>query len=95
MSAAVEYLGPPPEQRNTKHARIARELRGRPQVWGVVRRPASLDSAASAARAIRDARLPAYAPAGSFEAVARSVTEGTVTEYRVYARYVGAIPSAA
>ncbi|MER7464071.1 hypothetical protein [Streptomyces sp. NPDC097981] len=93
--STVEYMGPPPKQRNTKHARIARELRAHPQVWGVVRRPSSLDSASSAARAIRDARLPAYAPAGSFEAVARSVSEGAVTEYRVYARYVGGAESAA
>ncbi|MEU4949246.1 hypothetical protein [Streptomyces lavendulae] len=93
--SSVEYLGPPPAQRNTKHRRIANELRTHPQVWGVVRKPASLDSAASAARAIRDARLPAYAPAGSFEAVARTVTEGGTTEYRVYARYIGAAEPAA
>lgn len=93
--STVEYMGPPPAQRNTKHARIACELRSRPQVWGVVRKPSSLDSASSAARAIREARLPAYAPPGSFEAVARSVSEGTTTEYRVYARYVGAAASAA
>ncbi|MFI9063080.1 hypothetical protein ACIGQE_14535 [Streptomyces sp. NPDC053429] len=90
--SAVEYVGPPPEQRNTKHRRIAAELRSRPQVWGVVRKPSSLDSASSGARAIREARLPSYAPAGSFEAVARSVTEGATTEYRVYARYVGPRP---
>ncbi|MET3984197.1 hypothetical protein [Streptomyces sp. PvR034] len=96
MSAsAVEYLGPPPAQRNTKHARIAADLRTHPEVWGVIRRPASLDSAASAARAIREARLPAYSPAGTFEAVARTVTEGNRTEYRVYARYVGAPDSSA
>jgi hypothetical protein len=85
----VEFVGPPPAQRNTKHARIARELRAHPRVWGVVRKPGSLTRAASAAQAIRDARLPAYGPAGSFEAVARTVTEAGVDEYRVYARYVG------
>jgi len=90
--STVEFVGPPPAQRNTKHARIARELRAHPRVWGVVRRPDTLPRAASAAQAIRDARLPAYAPAGSFEAVARTVTEGGRTEHRVYARYVGEQP---
>ncbi|GAA1176175.1 MULTISPECIES: hypothetical protein [Streptomyces violaceusniger group] len=89
MSSTVEFVGPPPKQRNTKHARIAGELRAHPKVWGVVRKPKSITRAASAAQAIRGARLPAYAPAGSFEAVARTVTEGGVVEYRVYARYVG------
>ncbi|MFF7415554.1 hypothetical protein [Streptomyces lydicus] len=85
----VEFVGPPPKQRNTKHARIAGELRAHPNVWGVVRKPTSITRAASAAQAIRNGRLNAYAPAGSFEAVARTVTEGGVVEYRVYARYVG------
>ncbi|MET7616985.1 hypothetical protein [Streptomyces sp. NPDC005408] len=85
----VEFVGPPPAQRNTKHARIARELRSHPRVWGVVRKPDSIQRAASAAQAIRGAKLAAYVPAGSFEAVARTVTEGGVVEYRVYARYVG------
>jgi hypothetical protein len=86
----VEFVGPPPKQRNTKHARIAGELRAHPGVWGVVRKPGTLTRAASAAQAIRDARLTAYEPAGSFEAVARTVVEGSVEEFRVYARYVGA-----
>ncbi|MFG2528263.1 hypothetical protein [Streptomyces sp. NPDC048516] len=87
--STVEFVGPPPKQRNTKHTRIAGELRAHPNVWGVVRKPTSMTRAASAAQAIRNARLAAYAPAGSFEAVARTVTEGGVAEYRVYARYVG------
>jgi hypothetical protein len=85
----VEYLGPPPKQRNTKHARIAADLRSHPGVWGVVRKPGTITRAASAAQAIRGAKLTAYEPAGSFEAVARSVKVSGEIEYRVYARYVG------
>ncbi|AUG78072.1 hypothetical protein CFP65_3271 [Kitasatospora sp. MMS16-BH015] len=87
MSAAqqvVEFLGPPPVA-ETKHTRIARALRGRPSEWAVVQRAASIGRAASAAQAIRSARLHAYEPAGAFQAVARTV-QG---EHRVYARYVG------
>ncbi|QKW51703.1 hypothetical protein [Streptomyces buecherae] len=85
----IEFVGPPPEQRNTKHTCIADQLREHPKVWGVVAKPTSMARAASAAQAIRVARLTAYAPAGSFEAVARTVAEHGVVEYRVYARYVG------
>jgi hypothetical protein len=86
----VEFVGPPPKQRNTKHARIASSLRQHPNEWGVVRTPSTSVRAASAAQAIRSARLPAYEPAGSYEAVSRTVvrTNGDV-EHRVYARYVG------
>lgn len=87
---AVEFIGPPPQQqKNTKHARIAADLRQHPRTWGVVRRPTTPTRAASAAQAIRDGRLLAYLPVGSFEAVARTVVEGGVVEHRVYARYVG------
>ncbi|CAM5607805.1 hypothetical protein GCM10010329_17140 [Streptomyces spiroverticillatus] len=86
----VEFIGPPPtKQPNTKHAVIADNLRRHPSVWGVVRRAATTTRAASAAQAIRDARLTSYAPVGSFEAVARTVVEGGIVEHRVYARYVG------
>ncbi|WP_407838485.1 hypothetical protein ACE1OC_22315 [Streptomyces sp. DSM 116496] len=88
-SSLVEFIGPPPKQRNTKHTRIASDLRAHPNVWGVVGKPASITRAASAAQAIRNARLPAYSPAGSFEAVARTITSGGSTEHRVYARFVG------
>ncbi|WP_189382457.1 hypothetical protein [Streptosporangium nondiastaticum] len=85
----VEFLGPPPKQRNTKHAQIAAELRAHPNVWGVVQKPTTIARAASAAQAIRTARLTAYEPAGSFEAVARTVIVGGAAEYRVYARFIG------
>ncbi|WP_030271233.1 hypothetical protein [Streptomyces sp. NRRL B-24484] len=86
MSAGqvVEFLGPPPAA-ETKHGRIARALRDRPSEWAVVQRSASITRAASAAQAIRSAKLGAYEPAGAFQAVARTV-EG---EHRVYARWIG------
>ncbi|MFF0744191.1 hypothetical protein ACFYVL_27710 [Streptomyces sp. NPDC004111] len=85
---SVEFIGPPPAGKNTKHHRAATALRGRPEEWGVVLRSASPAAAASAAQSIRTARLAAYAPAGSFQAIARTIDEGK-TEHRVYARYVG------
>ncbi|MFM9368093.1 hypothetical protein [Streptomyces sp. Da 82-17] len=84
----VEFIGPPPRQRNTKHFRIAAALRGNADAWGVVARRANITRAASAAQAIKSGRLAAYAPAGRFEAVARTVVVDGVEEHRVYARYV-------
>ncbi|MDT3395569.1 hypothetical protein RKE29_02705 [Streptomyces sp. B1866] len=86
---SVEFIGPPPAGKNTKHDRNAQDLKARPGEWGVVQRTETNSRAASAAQAIRTAKLAAYAPAGSFEAVARTVTEAGVAEHRVYARYVG------
>ncbi|MEU3710516.1 hypothetical protein [Streptomyces catenulae] len=85
----VEFIGPPPKQRNTKHSRIAEQLKAHPRQWGVVQRPATIKRAAAAAQAIKTGRLPAYGPAGTFEAVARTITDGGRVEHRVYARYVG------
>lgn len=86
---SVEFIGPPPAGGSTKHTRIAQELRAHPDVWGVVDRAKTNARAASAAQAIRTAKLHAYEPAGSFEAVSRTVSEAGVAEHRVYARYVG------
>ncbi|WP_043470968.1 hypothetical protein [Kitasatospora sp. MBT66] len=86
MTAAqvVEFLGPPPPA-ETKHSRIASALRARPGEWAVVHRADTVTRAASAAQAIRSAKLAAYGPAGAFQAVSRTVD----TEHRVYARFVG------
>ncbi|MFF0293176.1 hypothetical protein ACFYST_08295 [Kitasatospora sp. NPDC004614] len=92
MSAAtVEFLGPPPPA-ETKHSRIARELQTRPGEWAVVQRTASIGRASSAAQAIRSAKLLAYGPPGTYQAVARTVQAGRATEHRVYARFVGRRP---
>lgn len=86
---SIDFIGPPPVAKNTKHVRIARELMSHPDVWGVIQRPATIERASSAAQAIRTARLVAYEPAGAFEAVARTIDEGNGPEHRVYARFVG------
>ncbi|MGW7413410.1 hypothetical protein [Streptomyces sp. NPDC054863] len=86
----VEFLGPPPAGKNTKHNRAAQALRARPEEWAVVQRSASPACAASAAQAIRTGRLAAYAPAGDFQAIARTVDGSGNVEHRVYVRYVGA-----
>lgn len=72
--------------RSTKHTAIAAELKARPGEWARIETSTSPNAASSMANHISGARLKAYAPAGSFEAVSRTV-DG---EYRVYARYVGA-----
>ncbi|WP_405018149.1 hypothetical protein OHV05_15280 [Kitasatospora sp. NBC_00070] len=90
-SKTVEFLGPPPPA-ETKHGRIAAALRDRPGEWAVVQRVASIGRAASAAQAIRSAKLAAYGPPGAFQAVARTVQNGHVVEHRVYARFVGQRP---
>ncbi|MEU3522307.1 hypothetical protein AB0E62_00260 [Streptomyces sp. NPDC038707] len=69
-----------------KHAEIAARLRRRPGRWAVVGAFKSTSVSASMARSIRaGVNMSAYTPAGTFEAVARTV-DG---EHRVYARYVG------
>ncbi|MFD7069186.1 hypothetical protein ACFV97_18390 [Streptomyces sp. NPDC059913] len=85
---SVDFSGPPPRSRNTKHALIAMELIARPGEWGIVQRPTSISRASSAAQAIRTGRLTAY-PAGEFEAKARTIVKQGGVEHRVYARYVG------
>ncbi|MER6360074.1 hypothetical protein [Kitasatospora sp. NPDC001527] len=83
-AGVVEFLGPPPAA-ESKHSRIAAALRARPGEWAVVQRATTIARAASAAQAIRSAKLAAYGPAGLFQAVSRTV-DG---EHRVYARFVG------
>lgn len=67
------------------HLGVAAALRLRPGEWARVGAYMSPETSASVAYAIKSAVTRAYLPAGSFEAVARTV-EG---ENRVYARYVG------
>lgn len=61
----------------------AEALRSRPGEWALV----AEDVSASTAIAIKRARLAAFAPAGSFEAVSRSASNNR--RARIYARYVG------
>lgn len=67
------------------HEGIAALLKMKPLKWARVQTLSTVQSAANQADAIRNAKLTAYAPAGSFEAVSRTV-DG---ERRVYARFVG------
>lgn len=68
-----------------KHIIIAAELRGRPGAWARVATYRNQRTAGSIAYGIRKGIQRAYEPAGAFEAVSRSDSEG----YQVYARYVG------
>lgn len=75
------------------HNETAAQLRAKPGQWAVV---GTLDTArmtAGLAQYIRGSKRGAYTPAGTYEAMARSVDvvkDGErVREHRVYARYVG------
>jgi hypothetical protein len=76
-----------PRQRSyTNHAEVAASLKARPGEWLLVSAPDSRDTAYHTASYIRSAkRLPAYSPAGSFDAEIRTVDGAT----QVYARFVG------
>ncbi|UQA91617.1 hypothetical protein [Streptomyces halobius] len=68
-----------------EHAEIAAELRKAPGQWALVGLQPTAKSAGSVSYAIRTAKLLAYDPPGSFEAVARTV-DG---EHRLYVRFMG------
>jgi hypothetical protein len=67
------------------HESIAAQLKRKPMEWARCQTLSTVQSAANQADAVRNAKLTAYAPAGAFEAVSRTV-DG---EHRVYARFVG------
>lgn len=69
-----------------RHQPIADGLRARPGQWGEVGNYRWLGSAKSAVHSIRIGILPAYQPAGAFEADIHRDGEG---DAHVYARYIG------
>ena len=75
------------------HNETAAQLRGKPGQWAVVDAKDTARMAAGLAQYIRGSRRGAYTPAGTYEAMARSVDvikDGVrVREHRVYARFVG------
>lgn len=81
----MKFETPPRERGDSKWVKEAIELRERPGEWAVLHTSKSAQLSAAAARTIRVAKVKAWQPAGSFEAIARTV-DG---EHRVYARYVG------
>jgi hypothetical protein len=96
MLAVLRWETPPAPSRNQLGPRqpsieddpdqpIAVLLRGHPGRWAVVGDQFQRGSSTHAARRINRAHSPAWAPPGSFEAVAR-FRAGT---YTVWARYIG------
>lgn len=71
----------PPEARNA----FAAALRARPGAWALMGQHQSPGSARQMAYSIRQAHTTTFAPAGAFEADAKTV----MGEHRVYARYLG------
>jgi hypothetical protein len=69
-----------------RHQPIADGLRALPRQWGTVGEYPARYSATSVARDIRLGTLPAYQPAGAFEAEVRAGADG---EPIVHARYIG------
>jgi hypothetical protein len=66
------------------HAAIAAQLKSRPGQWAVIE-AGERNNMNNVAMRIKRGDLPAYRPAGAFEAVTRT-KDG---EVRVYARYTG------
>lgn len=66
---------------------VAAELKAAPEDWALLKEftEQRAGTARSAAAVINGGRIPAYRPAGAFEAVTRTVGG----EVRLYARYVG------
>jgi hypothetical protein len=82
----IKWEDPPPDGRSTQWSEVTDQLRARPGSWAIVAVRRSIGSASDICEKFKTARQsPAFAPAGSFEAVTRKV-DG---EYRVYARYLG------
>lgn len=76
--------GKPRQRTYTNHSKIAREARDRAGEWVLVLTSFSADTATHTAHYIRSGkRLPAYRPAGSFEAERRTA-DG---KFQVYARF--------
>lgn len=65
------------------HTNVASELRANPGEWAVV----AEDVSPTLAQLIKNGKLVAYRPAGSFESVTRGISNGRAA--KVYARYVG------
>jgi hypothetical protein len=85
------WAGPPPKAKGRPHRRygpMARRLRQRPGAWAVIRNCPSAAVARNRTSAIRRGVIPAFLPAGSFEAVHREVGG----KWLVYARFIGGGP---
>lgn len=87
MSHVLRWEEPPPKSREDggiRWAAIAEELRANPWCWAVVA-VGTRAREISIAMEIKNGKLAAFRPAGSFDATTRSA-DNKVT---VYARYVG------
>jgi hypothetical protein len=82
----IEFGEPPPPSSGVGHchAEIARQLRDRPGDWALVLRGVR----GSYGTSISKGRLVPYQPAGSFEAVCRTV-DSKNRLFDIWARYVG------
>lgn len=93
----IEFEDPPSRNRTGKPAVYlpeAAELREKPGQWAVLFTRPNSNNACSAAYQIRRGSMVAFKPAGSFEAMARTVDvrqdDGSrLREHRVYVRFVG------
>jgi hypothetical protein len=86
--STLKFESPPPSRSASPkghHIEVAKELKERPGEWAIVGVYAHSGSSSAVARQLRAGLIPAYAPPGSFEAMARTI-DG---EARVYARFVG------
>ena len=95
MSTTIIRFEEPPPPAHPRYAprsrdvapNVAAELKGAKGDWALVKEFSEqrAGTARSAARVINQGTIPAYRPAGAFEAVTRTVDN----QVRLYARYVG------
>ena len=78
---------PSPKRPNARHPHvtIAKLLKDRPGEWALT----FTNEGSATAHKIRNGLLPAYRPAGSFEATSRELDQKTGRAERIYVRYVG------
>lgn len=84
----VTWQDPPPgpsRGAGKNHVTISQELKANPGAWANIGSYSTVSAAYGAASRIRTGACVAYRPAGSFEAVSRTMNN----TYCVFARYVG------
>ncbi|MFI6469896.1 hypothetical protein ACIBL5_06475 [Streptomyces sp. NPDC050516] len=88
----VRFEPLPAQHRSQEAHQAAADLRERPGEWAHLVTLKNLNRATNLGHRIRTGKHVAFRPAGTFEARARSVGDGTAD---VYARYIGLVAAEA
>ncbi len=96
MTGVLRWEEPPNRRQNkaTRWAPVAAELRARPGEWAVIEETSNQTSTAATVQYVKKGDGP-FAPLGAFDAISRTERlpkgpgGGALTVTKVYARYVG------